>query len=158
MQAPAAGASNTSTTPTFMWAPVDGAISYELQIADNEMFRGSLAGGAEKVSDEPLVVRRHITNNVYALATPLEFSTTYWWRVRASTSTVKVAGEEGPWVVGIFTTEAAPPPPPEPEPPAPPPPTPVAPTTPAYIWVIIAIGAVLVVSVIVLIVRTRRIP
>ncbi|MDD5702920.1 MAG: hypothetical protein PHU23_12825, partial [Dehalococcoidales bacterium] len=34
---------------------------------------------------------------------------------------------------------------------------PAPPTTPAYIWVIIAIGAVLVIAVIVLIARTRRV-
>jgi hypothetical protein len=35
---------------------------------------------------------------------------------------------------------------------------PVTPTTPFYIWVIVAIGAVLVIAVIVLIVTTRRTP
>jgi len=34
---------------------------------------------------------------------------------------------------------------------------PVAPTTPAYIWVIIAVGALLVVAMLILIVRTRRV-
>ena len=60
-----------------------------------------------------------------------------------------------PVVPGGLEREAA-----APEPPAPPeaPPPPPEPTTPVYIWVIIGIGAALVIAVIILIVRTRRVP
>ena len=71
----------------------------------------------------------------------------------------------GPWVAGVFTTEARPAevaPPTGVAPPAPPEvevvEIPVAPAIPpALLWVIVAIGAVLVIALIVLIVRTRRV-
>jgi hypothetical protein len=137
LMAPAAGTTGVSITPTFMWSPVEGAFNYQVEVSEDDTFVGASTELA--------------TSNVFALTTPLEYSTTYYWRVRASTGT---PGEEGEWVVSIFTTAAEPVEPEEPEEPE----TPVTPATPAYIWVIIAIGAVLVISVIVLIVRTRRIP
>lgn len=72
----------------------------------------------------------------------------------------------GPWVTGMFTTGARPvdvAPPVEIVPPPPAPPAevieiPVAPAIPpGLLWAVIAIGAVLVIALIVLIVRTRRV-
>jgi parallel beta-helix repeat protein len=170
--APTPGATGVSLTPTFMWSAVEGAVTYELQVSDNPQFRGLLA------TDPPLVDRTGLPTNAYALETPLDYSTSYYWRVRGTTTEVGMLtqpGEAGEWSASIFTTMAEP----EPEPEewispytgqkfdseaellahieaweaehAPP-----EPTTPAYIWAIIAIGAVLVIVVVVLIVRTRR--
>jgi hypothetical protein len=156
IQAPVAGAADIGLNPTFMWTEVTDAESYEIQISDNYGFI------------DPILTAAVLPNNVYSVPQydALAYSATYFWRVRASTSVMGLAGEDGPWVAGVFTTMAEPA---EPEPPIvieqpeiviPPqvPPVieiPVA-ETPAYIWAIIGIGAVLVIVVIVLIVRTRR--
>jgi hypothetical protein len=79
----------------------------------------------------------------------LDNSTTYYWKVRAIAKTT-----DSEWAQGVFTTMSAPPTPPTPPPP---PPEPEPPTTPMYIWVIIGVGAALVIAVIILIVRTRRV-
>jgi len=105
-------------------------------------------------------------------AVTLERGATYFWRVRA------IEPVEGDWsTIANFTVAEEAPAPPDPVvvtttqppdiiveiPPAPPatvieiPPAPAAEEiAPAYIWAIIIIGAVLVIAVIVLIVRTRR--
>jgi len=147
--APTAGATNIPVRPTFQWSAVDTVKTYELQVSDNSAFRGA------EVGSPPLVNRVHLLTNVYALETDLNFSTVYYWRVRATTNTETTKGTEGPWVYGIFTTAAKPAPPTSPAPPVVLPP-PVTPETPAYVWAIIGIGAVLIIAVLVLIVRTRR--
>jgi hypothetical protein len=153
---PLPGATGIALKPTFSWGAVAGTLTYQIQVSTNASFSGAAT--------------ETIPSNAYAVMTDLDYSTTYYWRVRATTAT-----QDGPWTVGIFTTMAEPEVPKEewispytgqkfdseaellahiaaweaaheePEP-----------TTPAYIWAIIAIGAVLVVVVIVLIVRTRR--
>jgi len=109
---------------------------------------------------------------VYQTVTKLDYNTTYYWRVRGIG-----ASTETDWspVTGFTTMaepvapappvviETVPPPvieiPPAQPPPQiniPPAPEQPAPIAPAYIWAVIVIGAILVIAVIVLIVRTRR--
>jgi len=141
--APASGAQDIILSPAFGWGAVAGATSYELELA-------TLADFSDAVSQTT-------TLNAYLWPEELEYSTAYFWRVRAITAT----GQSG-WVNGIFTTEAAPV---EALPPVVIEPTPVVPApiveitevTPAWIWGVIGIGAVLVIAVIILIVRTRRV-
>ena len=112
----------------------------------------------------------------------LQYSTVYWWEVRAvvmsSTGAITLTG---PWTMSMFTTMPQPPPATTTATVAPVTPvttiittnvtSPVttftfptatqtsSPTIPSYLlWAVIAVGAVLVIAVIVLIVRTRRIP
>jgi hypothetical protein len=146
--APAKGATNVSLLPAFNWMPLDGADQYEFELADNSLFKTPIKSIMT-------------AETVFALAVDLEYNTTYFWRVRA----VKISGtgmettvsEEGDWDVATFTTmmEPAGPPPTQPTP------TVIIPAdeviTPAYIWAIIAIGAVLIIALIILIVRTRRV-
>jgi len=142
---PENGAQDVILTPSFGWTRVSKATGYEFELADNSAFTDATKE----------------TTPINSLVSPitLNYSTTYYWRVRAIKDTAPVSG----WISGAFTTMAKPveplppveitPTPPAPEiviPPAP------APITPAWIYVIIAIGAVLVIAVIVLIVRTRR--
>jgi hypothetical protein len=107
-----------------------------------------------------LVITGESPVNAWAITTDLEYGTTYYWRVRSVADGIKSG-----WTSFGFTTVA------EPEPPIviPPQPTPtiIVPTpqvivpeqaVPVYVWAIIGIGAVLVIAVIVLIVRTRRVP
>jgi hypothetical protein len=143
LMAPTAGAADVPVQPTFVWSPVEGATAYEIQAAKDADFTDVWISKAG---------RGPLSTTVYLSEFELEYSTTYFWRVRA-----KVAGTWTDYAVSVFTTEARPAAPPTPEPPAPPPvielPTPA---TPAYIYLIIGIGAALVIAVIILIVRTRR--
>jgi hypothetical protein len=149
---PECGGDDISIATNFSWDSVSDATSYEVQIATNEDFDPVLASGTP-------------TTNAWLGAPELDYGTTYYWRVR-----VVKDGITSSWVTCIFTTMA--------EPaaeqfccpqcglcfdtqaeleahwdamhaPAPP-------STPMYIWLIIGIGALLVIAVLILIVRTRR--
>jgi len=149
--APASGATGVSTMPALTWGAVAGASGYNFEIATD-------AGFTQIVES-----KTGLTGTAMSPAQPLKPGTVYFWRVQA------VDGANvGDWVVSAFTTaaEAAPStttsgPIATQSPVTVPPATVVVnqapPTTPAYIWVIIAIGAVLVIAVIVLIARTRRV-
>jgi len=155
---PANGTQTADPNPAFSWSPVSGAKKYEFQLAVSTNFATPL------FSDT-------IAETGIRPAVKLDPGTTYFWRVRAidpvegdwstiANFTVAVEAPPPPPPVEIVTTP--PPvieiPPPEPAPiieiPAPPPAT--EPINDAYILAIIIIGAVLVIAVIVLIVRTRR--
>jgi hypothetical protein len=149
--APIPGAQGTVLKPGFQWEAADWAVSYAFVLADNPDFVSPLVNktGANALK-----------TTAYACEVELTYSTTYYWKVAAiGTNTQSL------WGVGIFTTMAepvAPTPPVVVAPPTPPvtlpAPTPApAPITPAFIWVIIAIGAILVIALIILIVRTRRV-
>jgi hypothetical protein len=139
-EAPYNGATNVPLEPDFAWNPADWATGYEFVLAKDNAFKDTVVSktGANA-----------LTTTVYHSEQKLDYSTTYYWKVRAIGKTT-----QSDWATGVFTTEGAapaPPPPPPPPEPAPPPPG-----TPAYIWVIIGVGAALVIAVIILIVRTRR--
>lgn len=160
------GGWDVSLTPVFSWGAVPGAANFEFQLATDAAMSNVLidASGADALG----------AVTAYAVSAPLDNNTTYYWRVRAISATSTTAWS----AVNAFTTLAevvAPAPPvtvtsapPAAVPtftmPAPPaattieiPPAPaVEEIAPAYIWAIIVIGAVLVIAVIVLIVRTRR--
>ena len=152
----------------FTWNSVTGADSYELRLSGN-------AG-----LSSPIVLET-LPGTAYTYTGTLDFETPYYWQVKAFDGATEIAVSE----IWTFTTKAAPVPvvtvPPQPTP------TltvdipditvespdvivnlPAAtitqvtttiaqPDTPAYVWAIVAIGAVLSIAVIVLIVRTRRI-
>jgi len=161
IEAPANGATLTTSSPVFSWSPVTGATSYDFQISELPGFETTVFTDTTSAAAEALPV-----------TIKLDTGKTYFWRVRAA---APVQG--GYSVVGTFTI--APPPtststsvaPPVtitqtsvtvtiPQPTTTiitlPTTTPPAQIAPAYIWAIIIIGAVLVIAVIVLIVRTRR--
>ncbi len=145
--APAAGATGIAVTPGFAWGAVPGATSYTIEVSAVPTF-ATLVG-----------TKQTTTIPAFAWTTPaLANNTTYYWRVVAVTAT----GTSDP-VISVFTTVAA-------QVTTPPVTIPTQPvvtptitveipeeTTPAYIWAIIGIGALLVIVVIVLIVRTRRV-
>jgi hypothetical protein len=183
--APAPGATGVAVKPTFSWASVDQAVSYNLQVADNPVFVN------------PLDNQTGLNTNVWLETKTLDPGKTYYWRIQAVTAD----GIVSDWFQYDFTTAVPPPTAPTPtvtvtapaQPPitlpaqtvtvTPPPSpkffdpasglyfntqaelqqyqaqhaTPATPATPAYIWVIIVIGAVLIIAVIVLIARTRRV-
>ncbi|MCK4863407.1 MAG: hypothetical protein KAS25_03875, partial [Dehalococcoidales bacterium] len=154
---PENGGTIDSTSPAFSWTPAAGATMYQFQLSTTPDFATTLV-------DEQLAAAG------IAPAVTLDRGTTYFWRVKA------LQPVDGDWstVANFIVAEAAAAPPPPvvvettPAPviniPAAPPATvveippapPVEQIAPAYIWAIIIIGAVLVIAVIVLIVRTRR--
>jgi hypothetical protein len=169
--APAAGATDVDLSPTFSWSTVSVAAGYYFELADNANFVAPLA----KLSGD--LGRLIVT--AYHYAPDLEYSTAYYWRVKAVSGTVEAGTlAESAWTTSVLITMD------EPEEPAPPivveevqPPDivieqtpapviqpivevvtpPETPITPAWIYAIIGVGAVLVIALIVLVVRTRRV-
>jgi len=132
---------NIPLQPVFNWGAMKYASAYHFQLAKD-------AAMADAIVDENLG-----NTNSYAVATPLDYSTTYYWRVRAQLGTATTYSD---WSAVVGFTTLAKPVVPAPAPAPAPTPVPVEKPTPAYIWAIIGIGAVLVIVVVVLIVRTRR--
>ncbi len=147
--APAVGAFGIPVKPTLAWNPYSGAVSYEIQVAEDAAFASPS-------------VNATTTSTNFGVATALKYSTSYYWRVRAVTAATTSA-----WQSGIFTTEAQPvttPPIIITQPATQPAPSiitvPVqtpAPIPSYLLWIIVVVGIVLVIALIVLIVRTRRV-
>jgi photosystem II stability/assembly factor-like uncharacterized protein len=162
---PTVGASGVSLTPTLTWTTYEGAVGYEIQLAEDDTFA--------------ILDFSHTVDKAFYQVTAgeaLAYSTTYYWRVRAVTGppVLDAAGRirsvpVGEWTDGVFTTMAMPV---EPEPPVviepyePPTivvePEVIVPETtqvipPYLLWTIIGIGAVLVIALVILIIRTRRV-
>ena len=153
---PAFAAEGVSIKPTFSWSAIAGA-TYEFVLAEDLGL------------DDPFEIIDYSATcdiNAHIAREDLKYSTTYHWRVRS----ISDAGTSE-WVRGIFTTEAVPeeaappivieekPAPPAPEIylEVPPTPAPVQVIPDYLLWVIVVVGAVLIIAVIVLIVRTRRV-
>jgi hypothetical protein len=135
---PQGGATNVSLNPGFSWTPIAGATEYEFILATDSALTQTVEGTPVYVPDPAWQVP----------AGTLEYSTVYFWGVRSSKPTTS------PQSVGSFTTMAEPV---EPTPPIVIEPTPPAPQiVPGYIYAIIGVGAILVIVVLVLIIRTRR--
>jgi len=172
LQAPLSGANDVSLTPTFGWGAVADADGYYFEFADNANFVLPL------VRLDGDVGRLLVT--AYAYVGELPYTTAYYWRVKAVSGTIG-AGDlvESGWASAVFITKDEPV---EPTPPvvvqeAPELPDIIitqpdiiiespdiivplpaeTPITPGWIYVIIGVGAVLVIALIVLIVRTRRV-
>jgi hypothetical protein len=172
---PEIAGTDVSINPTFTWAAVAGADSYDFALAE------------ELGQDDPFAILEYADTasiNAHVCKKTLKYDTTYNWRVRPSRVTgieevapgdVREIIEKGAWTVGLFVTGSEPEEEAEPivveevTPPAPQitlNPTPVTVNVPdanvevipdTLLYVIIGVGAVLVIAVIVLIVRTRRV-
>jgi photosystem II stability/assembly factor-like uncharacterized protein len=137
---PPPDASNVPIRPAFAWNPADGATSYEFVLARDSQFTDVVVAltGADALS---------ITT--WGCDRDLDYSTTYFWKVRAISST-----SYSNWGTSVFTTEAAPtaplPPQSSPQSPVPEP----TPTIPSYlVWAAISLGVILFVVLLVFIVR-----
>jgi hypothetical protein len=89
---PPLGATDVSVTPTFIWPNVNGAI-YEFVLAEE-------LGQADKFA--VIVYAATTKSNTHICNETLKFSTTYYWRVRAISSSIK-----GSWLESFFTTKPA---------------------------------------------------
>jgi hypothetical protein len=85
---PSNGACGIPVQVSFAWDTVSGATSYDFEICIFPVF--SKAAG---------VIQKKLLNTYVGLDTPLEYGTTYYWRVRAVGS-----GGPGDWVESSFTT------------------------------------------------------
>jgi hypothetical protein len=133
---PVIGATNVPVTGTALtWAPYAHATKYEVKLATDSALTDVLATA-------------QVEGTAYQYDGTLSYSTTYFWAARTIEPTTS---DWSP--TAHFTTMAEPVEEPEPEPPVI-----IEETTmtPAYIYAIIAVGALLVIAVLVLIVRTRR--
>jgi hypothetical protein len=162
ISSPELGAYDIPITPMFTWETVVGAVRYELTLSEDPTFA-------------IIEWSYNVDTNFYKATDDLRYSTTYYWRVRALTGEPYQVGPawvtpSGPWSTGIFTTMDEPLPPAEELPTEITVETPevtvtpgevtvdVAPAVPDYLlWTIVGIGAVLIIALIVLIVRTRRV-
>jgi len=148
-----AGGTTTSLNPGFAWAPVAGAVEYQFVLATDATLTKAIGGTPVTVTQPSFQ------------ATGLDYGTTYFWGVKVTKPS------PGPQTIGTFSTMEKPvvvaPPtaPSQPDiivPTQTPPditvnvPEPTSAIPAAGIWAVIGIGAVLVVAVLVLIVRTRR--
>ena len=118
---------------SFSWSPWKEATKYQFDLAKDPEFK-------------QLIITATPTTTGYEYNGTLDYSTNYFWRVKA----LEVNGQPIPsdWSATFsFQTEPAP---------APPAPPPAEPATPLWVWVVIAVGAALVVTVLVLVMRTRR--
>jgi hypothetical protein len=175
IQSPVPGSTGVTITPTLVWTEFPGALHYEIEIAEEPTL-----ATIELFSVLDIVHSSDQTFYKVEDEEALKYSTTYYWRVRAITGVAPPAPPGPPggpppppapsseWLVGVFTTEAEPV---EEEPTEiivesppvtvqPPDVTVEAPAAaiPAYLlWTIVGIGAVLLIALIVLIVRTRRV-
>ncbi|MCL0057722.1 WD40 repeat domain-containing protein [Dehalococcoidales bacterium] len=147
---------------TFSWERLSEATAYDLKIALDEGFTQVIRyeESLDSTAEEVIVILGPHTKGPVTEAT-LEYmpGTTYYWKVRVASD----GPIYSPWSETRSFTVAAiePPPPPVVVEEVPPPVIEVPPPvieyiTPAYIWAIIVIGAILVIAVLVLIVRTRR--
>lgn len=165
-QPAANGGTGVSLNPTLYWGGVINATGYELQMGTSPTMAPSTL-----LVDATGSLNRLGNVTSYVVDITLEYGTNYYWRVKAVSATSETFWSN----VQGFTTMVEPT---ETEPPVtvvqPTPttitidiPTPTSTTitqeapvvekiSEGYIWAIIIIGAVLVIAVIVLIVRTRR--
>lgn len=151
LYSPEAGDSGVPLKPVFQWSAIAGADSYELLVSTEPSFSAPLI---VKVGDYALPA------TAWQSDISLDYSTTYYWRVRASGSSTYSAWS----AVGAFTTEPAaisePPQPISTSSPLPPPPPVTEPSLPQwmiYIAIILLLAiVVLLVTILTVMVRVRR--
>ena len=129
------GCTGCRTKPlAFSWSPWKEATKYQFDLSKDPEFKS-------------LVVTTTTTSSGYEYQNALEYSSNYFWRVKA----LEVNGQKIPsdWSATFSLTTAA-------VPAIPPPPAQEAPI-PLWVWVLIAIGTIMVIAVLFLVFKTRRI-
>jgi len=92
---PVAGAEGVSVRPVFQWSAVIGAETYELLVATDADF------------SHPVIVKMNeyaLTTNAWQCDVSLDYNTTYYWKIRATTSSTSSAWSS----TSVFITESAP--------------------------------------------------
>jgi hypothetical protein len=139
---PSCGADGASITPAFCWQSADGATGYEFVLARDSGFTDVVIAmtGADAIETTTWVCNKE-----------LDYSTVYYWKVRAI-SDVSCSD----WGVCLFTTEAAPSSEQQPQVSVTTNSIPATSSIPTYaVGIAIGVGITLVISLVVLTVRTR---
>lgn len=107
LESPLPGATGTSIKPVFQWTAILGAEAYELLVATDSEFTHAVI---IKIGEYAL------KTNAWNCDINLDYSTVYYWKIRATTASTSSAWSS----VGIFTTvfsldETIPPSTPQPE-------------------------------------------
>lgn len=105
LSAPANGAVNLATNPTFAWTAVGGANVYRIVVATSAAALAT--GSANPVTSPALVVNNYTTKTSFIPAAGvLKGGVTYYWEIRASNT---VTGSAGDWSIHkSFTTKVTP--------------------------------------------------
>ena len=101
---PANNATSVSIIPTLTWQSVQTADKYQVQVSSNSSFTSIV------FEDVAVTPTNPIDATVSAQISGLSYSTSYWWRVKAT----NIIGTSLWTSVWKFTTGSAPPPPPDP--------------------------------------------
>jgi hypothetical protein len=127
------GGTGVPIKPTqFSWSPWFNATKYQFDLAKDPEFK-------------QMVISATTTTTAYQYSGALDYGTSYFWRVKA----IEINGQNIPsdWSATFsFQTEAAPMAPAPLQEPA----------TPLWVWVTIAIGAILIISTLALVFKARR--
>jgi hypothetical protein len=128
---PAAGQSDIGLRPVLQWNNSLAATNYELVLAEGCDFTHPVLNLTGSNALGP--------DTAYQVAFDLKPNTNYCWKVRGLSATTSSQWSD----TGSFTTASA---------------SVVAKEsgTPAWVWIVIALSAVLIVAVVILVVRTRR--
>jgi hypothetical protein len=128
------GGIGIATNPTqFSWSPWKDATKYEFDLARDSEFK-------------QMVTTANTNTTAYSYSGALDYSTSYFWCVKA----LEVNNQNIPsdWsatfsfqTVPALSAEK---------------PAPAEPATPLWVWVVIAIGAILVIVTLILVFKTRR--
>jgi hypothetical protein len=107
---PTTGTVQTSSIPTFDWLAVTNAVTYSIQVSNQISFTQSLS--CDKNCDETeasnfVNTYNGLTGTSFTMPTALPVGLTYYWRIRANTSTIN-----GVWSNPISFQVIAPPNPP----------------------------------------------
>lgn len=115
---------------SFSWSPFKETTKYKFVLASDAAMTS-------------VVAEAEVPTTAFEYNGTLDYSTNYFWRV------MSLEPAPSDWSATFsFQTESAPPPPAAPE---------AAPPTPLWVWVVIAIGALLIIVTLVLIFKTRRV-
>jgi hypothetical protein len=115
---------------SFSWSPFKETTKYKFVLATDAAMTS-------------VVAEAEVPTTAFEYDGTLDYSTNYFWRV------MSLEPAPSDWSATFsFQTESAPPPPAAPE---------EAPPTPLWVWVVIAIGALLIIVTLVLIFKTRRV-
>jgi len=127
LKVPESGSSDVSRSPGFSWVGFPDTTKYEFILAEDAALT-------------QVVIKAAVPGSAYQYSGELDWSTTYFWQVRA----VEPVPSEP--AIGTFTVM------PKPQPSAPPtiPIAPPKPATPLWIWFVIGIVALLTILIIVL--------
>jgi len=137
LESPSSGQQDVALTPVLEWSGLIDATHYELVVAEDCDWNNLVVDKTGTVALGDV--------QVFVITVDLDYGTSYCWKVVAQSRDAEgnVITESPSSDIGTFTTIAEPV-------------DAVAAPTPYWVWVVIAIGAVLAVFVIVLIVRTRK--